>query len=137
MSKDDTFASDLCGENAGIRDHKRQKEYTEMWNLFSSSERISSAFTSENAFENERSNSEQESCACHCDIGSSLIHSKNTNTLKTKNAPYQNVLSTSLQNQDLNNVAYPLCQVENFSHFDSKVITSPNCDSSRTESVST
>uniref|UniRef100_A0A8C3KJA5 Kinesin family member 16B n=1 Tax=Calidris pygmaea TaxID=425635 RepID=A0A8C3KJA5_9CHAR len=134
MSNDDNCASELCGENTGVRDHKRQKEYTEMWDLFSSSGRISSPFTSEKAFENERSNSDQESFACHCDIESSLIHSKNTNTLKSKNVPYQNVLSTSLQNHDLNSVASSLCKVENFNHFDDKIMTSQDCDSSRTES---
>ncbi|XP_014821911.1 PREDICTED: kinesin-like protein KIF16B isoform X1 [Calidris pugnax] len=134
MSNDDNCASELCGENTGVRDHKRQKEYTEMWDLFSSSGRISSPFTSEKAFENEKSNSDQESFACHCDIESSLIHSKNTNTLKSKNVPYQNVLSTSLQNHDLNGVASSLCKVENFNHFDDKIMTSQDCDSSRTES---
>ncbi|KAM6272590.1 kinesin-like protein KIF16B isoform 2-T2 [Spheniscus humboldti] len=133
MSKDGNCASELCGENAAVRDHKRQKEYTEMWDLFSSSGRIFSPFTSEKAFENERSNSEQESFACHCDIESSLIHSKNINTLKSKNVPYQNVLSTTLQSHDLNNVAYSLCKVENFNHFDDKIMTSQDCDSSRTE----
>lgn len=134
MSKDAICASKLSGENAGVRDCKRQKAYTEMWDLFSSSGRISSPFTSEKAFENERNDSEQESFACRCDIETSLIHSKNINTLKSKNVPYQNVLSTSLQSHDLNNVAYSLCKVENFNHFDDKIITSPDCDSSRTES---
>ncbi|XP_075003783.1 kinesin-like protein KIF16B isoform X5 [Calonectris borealis] len=134
MPKDGKCASELCGEITGVRDHKRQKEYTEMWDLFSSSGRISSPFTSEKAFENERSNSEQESFACRCDIESSLIHSKNINTSKSKNVPYQNVLSTSLQSHDLNNVAYLLCKVENFNHFDNKIMTSQDCDSSRTES---
>ncbi|XP_076191165.1 kinesin-like protein KIF16B isoform X1 [Aptenodytes patagonicus] len=134
MSKDGNCASELCGENAGVRDHKRQKDYTEMWDLFSSSGRIFSPFTSEKAFENERSNLEQESFACRCDIENSLIHSKNINTLKSKNVPYQNVLSTTLQSHDLNNVAYSLCEVENFSHFDDKIMTSQDCDSSRTES---
>ncbi|XP_053917049.1 kinesin-like protein KIF16B isoform X4 [Cuculus canorus] len=134
MSKDGNCTSELCGENAGVRDHKRQKEYTEMWNLFSSSGKISSPFTSEKAFENEKLISEQESFACHCDIESSLIHSKNINTLKSKNVLYQNVLSTSLQSHDLNNAAYSLCKVENSNHFDDKIITSPNSDSSRSES---
>ncbi|KAJ7407208.1 Kinesin-like protein KIF16B [Willisornis vidua] len=134
LSKGGNCASELCGENTGARDHKRQKVYTEMLDLFSSSGRISSPFTSEKAFQNERSDSEQESFACHCDIKSSLIHSESTNTLKSKNVPYQNVLSTSLQSPDFNNVAYSLCKVENFNHFDDKIITSPDCDSSRTES---
>ncbi|XP_051648627.1 kinesin-like protein KIF16B isoform X2 [Manacus candei] len=134
LSKDGNCASELRGENTGVRDHKKQKAYTEMLDLFSSSGRISSSFTSEKAFQNERSNLEQESFACHCDIKSSLIHSKNTNTLKSKNVSYQNVLSTSLQSPDFNNVAYSLRKVENFSHFDDKIITSPDCDSSRTES---
>ncbi|XP_063183931.1 kinesin-like protein KIF16B isoform X2 [Chroicocephalus ridibundus] len=134
MSKDGSCASELCGENAEVRGHKRQKEYTEMWELFSSSGRISSPFTSEKALENERSNSDQESFACRCDIESSLIHSKNTNTLKSKNVPFQNVLSTSLRSHDLNNVAYSLCKVKNFNHFDNKIMTSQDCDSSRTES---
>ncbi|XP_054050556.1 kinesin-like protein KIF16B isoform X5 [Rissa tridactyla] len=134
MCKDGSCASELCGENAEVRGHKRQKEYTEMWDLFSSSGRISSPFTSEKALENERSNSDQESFACRCDIESSLIHSKNTNTLKSKNVPFQNVLSTSLRSHDLNNVAYSLCKVKNFNHFDNKIMTSQDCDSSRTES---
>ncbi|XP_061317500.1 kinesin-like protein KIF16B isoform X3 [Pezoporus flaviventris] len=134
LSKDAICASNLFGENEGVRDHKRQKAYTETWDLFSGSGRISSPFTSEKAFENERSNSEQESFACHRDTESSLIPSKNINTLKSKNVPYQNVSSTSLQSHDLNNVAYSLCKVENFHHFDDKIITSPDCDSSRTES---
>lgn len=105
-----------------------------MWDLFSSSGRIFSPVTSEKAFENERSNSERESFACYCDIESSLIHSKNINTLKSKNVPYQNVLSTTLQSHDLNNMAYSLCKVENVNHFDDKIMTSQDCDSSRTES---
>lgn len=67
--------------------------YKEMLDLFSSSGRLSSPCTSEKVFQNERSNSEQESFACHCDIKSISIHSKSTNTLKSKNVPYQNVLS--------------------------------------------
>lgn len=134
MSKDGNCASELCGENAGVRGHKSQTEYTEMWDLFSCSGRISSPFTSEKAFENERRNSELESFACRCDTESSLIHSKNINTFESKNVPYQNVLSTSLQSHDLNNVVYSPCKVENFNHFDDKIITSPGCDSSGTES---
>ncbi|KAM4785075.1 kinesin-like protein KIF16B isoform 2-T2 [Cyanocitta cristata] len=134
LSKDGNCASELCGENAGLRDHKRQKAYMEMVNLFSSSGRFFSPCTSEKAFQNERSNSEQESFACHCDIKSSLIHSKSTNAFKGKNVPYQKVLSTSLHSSEFNSVAYSLCKVENFNHFDDKIITSPDCDSSRTES---
>lgn len=106
----------------------------EMVNLFSSSGRFFSPCTSEKAFQNERSNSEQESFACHCDIKSSLIHSKSTNAFKGKNVPYQKVLSTSLHSSEFNSVAYSLCKVENFNHFDDKIITSPDRDSSRTES---
>lgn len=105
-----------------------------MLDLFSSSGRLSSPCTSEKVFQNERSKSEQESFACHCDIKSSSIHSRSLNTLKSKNVPYQNVLSNSLRSSDFNNVAYSLHKVENFSHFDDKIITSPDCDSSRTES---
>lgn len=133
MSKDGNCDSELCGENAGVRGHKRQKEYTEMWDLFTSSGRISSSFTSEKAFENEGNNLEQENFACR-DVESSLTHSKNISTLENKSVPYQNVLSTSLRSHDLNNVAYSLCKVENFSHFDNKIAISQDFDSSRTES---
>lgn len=128
MSKDGNCASNLCRENTGVRDHKRQKEYTEMWDLFSSSGRISSSFTSEKTFENER-NSKQEGFAPHCDTESCLMLSENTDTLRTKNIPHQNVLSTSLQSHDLNNVPHSLFKVENFNHFDDKITTSLDCDS--------
>lgn len=105
-----------------------------MLDLFSSSGRLSSPCTSEKSFQNERSNSEQESFACHCDVKSSVIHSESTNTLKSKSVPYQNVLSTSLRSSDFNNVAYSLHKVENFNQSDDKIIASPDCDSSRTES---
>ncbi|XP_067149896.1 uncharacterized protein [Apteryx mantelli] len=134
LSKDGNCASELCGENTGITEPKRQKEYTEMWNIFSSPGRISSPFTSEDAFENEGNNSEQESFACLCDTESSFTQSKNTSTLKRKNVPYQNVLSTSLQSHDLNNVVYSHYKVENFNHFDDKRSISWEHDSSRTES---
>lgn len=80
----------------------------EMLDLFSTSGILSCPCTSEKAFQNERSNPEQESFACHCDIKSILIHSKSTNTLKSKSVPYQNVLSTFLHSSDFNNVAYSL-----------------------------
>lgn len=105
-----------------------------MLDIFSSSRRFFFPCTSEKVFQNERSNSEQESFPCHCDIKSILIHSKSTNTLKSKNVPNQNALSTSLHSFDFNNVAYSLHKVENFNHFDDKIITSPDGDSSRTES---
>lgn len=41
---------------------------------------------------------------------------------------------TSLHSFDFNNVAYSLHKVENFNHSDDKIITSPDGDSSRTES---
>lgn len=106
----------------------------DMLDLFSSSGGLSSPCTSEKAFQNERSNSEQESSSCHCDFKSSLIHTRSTNILKSKNVSYQNVLSTSLHSSDFNNVAYSLHEVENSSQFDDKIINSPDCDSSRTES---
>ncbi|XP_065595604.1 kinesin-like protein KIF16B isoform X2 [Cyrtonyx montezumae] len=131
--KDDKCASELCGENTGVTVHKRQKEHTEMWDLFSRPGRISSPFTSEKAFENRRRNSEQESFASLYDNESSLTHSENIKSSKSKNVPYQNVLSTSLQSHDLNNVAYSLYRFGNFNHFDNKIITSRGCDNSRTE----
>ncbi|OXB82867.1 UNVERIFIED_CONTAM: hypothetical protein H355_010437, partial [Colinus virginianus] len=133
ISKDDKCASELSGENTGVTVHKRQKEHTEMWDLFSRPGRISSPFTSEKAFENGRRNSEQESLASLYDNESSLTHSENINTSKSNNVPYQNVLSTSLQSHDLNNVAYSLYRFGNFNHFGNKIITSRGCDSSRTE----
>lgn len=54
--------------------------------------------------------------------------------MKSKNVLYQNVLSTSLHSSDFNNVAYSLQKVENFNHIGDKIITSPDCESSRTES---
>ncbi|XP_068796506.1 kinesin-like protein KIF16B isoform X2 [Struthio camelus] len=133
LSKDGKCASELYGENTGITDLKRQKAYAEMWNVFSSPGRISSPFTSEGAFENEGNNLEQESFACLYDTESNFIQSKNINTLKRKNVPYQNVLSTSLQSHDLNNAVYSHDKVENFNHFDDKRGVSQDYDSSRSE----
>ncbi|XP_010225887.1 PREDICTED: uncharacterized protein LOC104580133 [Tinamus guttatus] len=134
LFKDDSGASELCGENTGIRDPKTQKEYAEMWRIFSSDGRISSPFTSEDAFENEGNNSEHKSFVCLYDTESNFAQTENTSPLKRKNIPYQNVLSTSLQWHGLNSVPYSHCGFANFNHFDDKISISQDHGSSRPES---